>query len=87
MDLRRRAFGITLGIMNSLVFLLINYWLLFIDAQAEVLTIFSKIFYGYTFSWVGALIGTVSVFFFSFLFGVFLAWIYNLLSRLIYKQW
>jgi hypothetical protein len=87
MDLRRRAFGIALGIMNSLVFLLINYWLLFIDAQAEVLTIFSKIFYGYTFSWVGTLIGTVSVFFFSFLLGVFLAWIYNLLSRLIYKQW
>lgn len=85
MDLRRRAFGLALGTMLSISYLLGNYWLLIIDSQGDFFSKFSSFFYGYSFSWLGALVGAFWAFIYGFFFGVFLAWIYNLVSRVIYK--
>ena len=85
MDLRRRALGLALGTMLSISFLLGNYWLLLIDSQGDFFSKFSSFFYGYSFSWLGALVGAFWAFVYGFFFGVFLAWIYNAVSRIIYK--
>ena len=85
MDLRRRAFGLALGTMLATSFLLGNYWLLLIDSQGDFFSKFSSFFYGYSFSWLGALVGAFWAFVYGFSFGVFLAWIYNAVSRIIYK--
>lgn len=85
MDLRRRDIGLALGTMLATSFLLGNYWLLLIDSQGDFFSKFSSFFYGYSFSWLGALVGAFWAFVYGFFFGVFLAWIYNAVSRIIYK--
>ena len=86
MDLRRRAYGLAFGLMLGLSFLLGNYWLLFIDSQGDFFSKFSSFFFGYTFSWLGALVGFFWAFVYGFFFGVFLAWLYNSISRMIYSD-
>lgn len=86
MDLRRRAFGLALGIVLALLFLVGNYWLLFIDSQGEFFSKFSSFFFGYSFTWLGALIGTFWAFVYGFFIGVALAWLYNIISRIIYRD-
>jgi len=69
MDLRRRAFGLALGIVLALMFLAGNYWLLFIDSQGDFFSKFSSFFFGYSFTWLGALIGTFWAFDYGFSIG------------------
>ncbi|MBK7500335.1 MAG: hypothetical protein EHM44_09965 [Ignavibacteriales bacterium] len=86
MDLRRRAFGLALGIVLALMFLVGNYWLLFLDSQGDFFSKFSSFFFGYSFSWLGALIGSFWSFVYGFFIGVALAWLYNIISRMIYRN-
>ena len=86
MDLRRRAFGLALGLMFGILILFANLWLLLIDSQGDFFSKFSSFFYGYSFSWLGAVVGFFWGFVYGFFFGVALAWIYNIFSRLIYKN-
>jgi hypothetical protein len=86
MDLRRRAFGLALGLMFGLLILFANLWLLLIDSHGDFFSKFSSFFYGYSFSWLGAVVGFFWGFVYGFFFGVALAWIYNIFSRLIYKS-
>ena len=86
MDLRRRAFGLALGIVLALIFLVGNYWLLFIGSQGDFFSKFSSFFFGYSFTWLGALIGSFWSFVYGFFIGVALAWLYNVISRMIYRN-
>jgi len=86
MDLRRRAFGLALGIVLALIFLVGNYWLLFIGSQGDFFSKFSSFFFGYSFTWLGALIGSFWSFVYGFCIGVALAWLYNSISRMIYRN-
>lgn len=86
MDLRRRAFGLALGIILGGLFLIGNFWLLLIDSQGDFFSKFSSFFYGYSFSWAGAFIGAFWTFIYGFFIGVALAWLYNIISRLIYRN-
>ncbi len=86
MDLRRRAFGLALGILLALMFLVGNYWLFFIDSQGDFFSKFSSFFFGYSFTWLGALIGSFWSFVYGFFIGVALAWLYNVISRMIYRN-
>ena len=84
MDLPRRAFGLKLGLMLGLTFLLGYFWLLFIYSQGEFFLKFSSFFFGYTFFSLGAIIGFFWAFVYGFFFGDFLAWLYNTISIMIY---
>jgi hypothetical protein len=86
LDLRRRAFGLALGIMVGLFFSLTTCWLLLIDSQGDSFPKLSLLFFGYSFSWVGALIAFFWGFVYGFFFGTFLAWLYNIISRMIYNR-
>lgn len=86
MDLRRRAFGLALGIVLALMFLVGNYWLLFLDSQGDFFSKFSSFFFGYSFTWLGALVGSFWSFVYGFFIGVVLAWLYNIISRMIYRN-
>jgi hypothetical protein len=86
LHLRRRAFGLALGTMLGLSFLLGNFWLLFIDSQGDFFSKFSSFFFGYSYTWLGALIGSFWAFVYGFFFGVFLAWLYNFISVKIYRN-
>jgi len=86
LDLRRRAFGLALGTMLGLSFLLGNFWLLIIDSQGDFFSKFSSFFFGYSFTWMGAFVGFFWAFVYGFFFGVFLAWLYNIISVKIYRN-
>ena len=86
MDLRRRAFGLALGLMIGLTFLMGNICLLIIDSQEDFFAGFSPFFFGYSFTWLGALVGFFWAFVYGFFFGVFLAWLYNFISTIIYSN-
>lgn len=86
MDLRRRAFGLALGTMLGLSFLLGNFWLLIIDSQGDFFSKFSSFFFGYSFTWMGAFVGFFWAFVYGSFFGVFLAWLYNIISVKIYRN-
>jgi hypothetical protein len=85
MDLKRRAFGLALGTMLGLFFLIGTWWLLIINSQGDFFSKFSSFFFGYTFTWLGALVGFFWGFIYGFFFGVFLAWLYNIYSKVIYR--
>lgn len=86
MDLRRRAFGLALGTMLGLSFLIGNFWLLIIDSQGDFFSKFSSFFFGYSFTLMGAFVGFFWAFVYGFFFGVFLAWLYNIISVKIYRN-
>lgn len=86
MDLRRRAFGLALGIVLALIFLVGNFWLLFIDSQGDFFSKFSSFFFGYSFTWLGALIGAFWAFVYGSIIGAVFAWLYNIISRMIYRD-
>jgi hypothetical protein len=86
LDLRRRAFGLALGTMLGLSFLLGNFWLLIIDSKGDFFSKFSSFFFGYSFTWMGAFVGFFWAFVYGFFFGVFLAWLYNIISVKIYRN-
>jgi len=86
MDLRRRAFGLALGLMVGLFFSLTTCWLLLIDSNGVSFSKLSLLFFGYTLSWLGAFVAFFWGFVYGFFFGVFLAWLYNIISRMIYSN-
>jgi hypothetical protein len=86
LDLRRRAFGLAFGIMVGLFFSLTTCWFLLMDSRGDFFSKLSLLFLGYTFSWQGAAIAFFWGFIYGFFFGAFLAWLYNVISRLIYNS-
>ena len=86
MDLRRRAFGFALGTMLGLSFILGNFWLLIIDSQGDFFSKFSSFFFGYSFTWMGAFVGFFWAFVYGSIIGAVFAWLYNIISRMIYSN-
>ena len=85
MVLRKRAFGLAIGIPCGLTILLATWWLLFREAPGEMISKLSTFFIGYSYSWGGAVIGFLWAFVFGFIAGVIIAWFYNLFSKMLYK--
>ncbi|MDP2363594.1 MAG: hypothetical protein Q8M94_07475 [Ignavibacteria bacterium] len=70
MDLKKRAFGLALGTMLGLFFLIGIWWFIIFDSQGGLFSELPAFFWGYVY---------------GFFFGVFLAWLYNLFGRIIYR--
>ncbi|MCJ7553048.1 MAG: hypothetical protein MUO34_04115 [Ignavibacteriaceae bacterium] len=85
MVLRKRAFGLAIGITCGLTILLATWWLLLYGSPGAVMSKLSSFFIGYSYSWGGAIIGFLWAFVFGFIAGVIVAWFYNLFSKMLYK--
>jgi hypothetical protein len=85
MQLRKRALGISLGLVWGLTILLTTWWLLIRGNPGVITSKLAAIYIGYTFSWVGSLIGFIWGFVDGFIAGVLIAWFYNFFSKKFYK--
>ncbi len=86
MELRLRAFGLSLGILLGLVILLMTWLFLIQGMTEEFFTKLQVIFIGYSMSWGGSIIGFIWGFVYGFVGGVVIAWLYNKFSKILYKK-
>ncbi len=86
MELRKRAFGVSVGMVSGLFILLTTWLLLIIGSPGGTVSKLGVIFKGYSYSWGGALIGFLWAFVFGFVAGVLIAWFYGVCNRMFYKQ-
>lgn len=86
MTLRKRAFGLSSGVVMGLSFLFLTWFLLLRNSQGEIMSKFSLVFYGYSYSWLGGIIGFIWGLVVGFLIGVLTAWFYDLFSKMVYKE-
>lgn len=86
MTLRNRAFGLSIGVVMGISFMLLTWILLLRNSPGEIMSKFSSIFIGYSFSWTGGIIGFFWGLIVGFILGVLIAWFYNLFFKLLYKE-
>ncbi len=85
MELRKRAFGLSIGLFWGLTILLGTWWLLILGSPGEIFSKASTFYRGYSYSWGGAVIGFVWGFATGFSAGVFIAWLYGVFCKMLYK--
>ncbi len=85
MELRKRALGIALGLVWGLAIMLATWFLLLRNAPGEIISKLSTFYFGYSYSWGGAVIGFLWGFVDGFITGFLIAWIYNLVNKSINK--
>ncbi len=81
MELRKRALGISVGLIWGLTILLGTWWLLLRGNTGNIVSKLGAIYIGYTFSWGGAIIGFIWGFVDGFIAGFLIAWFYNIFSK------
>ena len=86
MEIRKRAFGLALGSFWGLVLLLGTWFLLLRGSPGEVFSKASSFYIGYSYSFGGAIIGFIYGFVTGFIAGVFIAWLYEIFSKMLYKE-
>ena len=77
MKLNIKAFALTCGILWALTMLLMTVFMVLRNDMCSFMDNFSSIYYGYTVSWSGAVIGTVWGFIDGLIGGAVFAWLYN----------
>ncbi|HKB87795.1 MAG TPA: bacteriophage holin [Ignavibacteriaceae bacterium] len=85
MELRKRALGIAVGFVWGLSVLVVTWWLLIRGAPGEIVSKLSTLYLGYSYSWGGSIIGFLWGFVDGFIGGFLIAWIYNIVNKLIPK--
>ncbi len=85
MELRRRAFGIAVGLTWGLSVLLVTWWLLLWNSTGFTISKIGSIFWGYTYSWIGGIVGFVWGFIYGFIVGFLIALFYNYSLRFFVK--
>ena len=86
MGFRRRALGLTLGLLWGLAVLLCTWWVILLGKEGELLKNLGDIYIGYDVSWVGSFIGFFWGFVDGFIGGVLIAWLYGVFSKMLYKE-
>jgi hypothetical protein len=86
MNLGKRALGLSLGLVWGFTVLLATWWLLYRGSSGVTISSLGKLYIGYTFSWIGGLIGFLWGFVDGFIGGVIVAWLYNLFNKKFYKS-
>ena len=66
MELRKRAFGLAIGLFWGLAILLGTWWILLMGASGGVFSKIAVFYVGYEVSWLGGIIG----FIWSFVIGI-----------------
>ncbi len=85
MELRKRALGLSLGLVWGLAILLCTWWFIIFEVRGEMLSNLRNVYLGYSVSWGGSFIGFIWGFVDGFIAGVLIAWFYGIFSKMIYK--
>jgi hypothetical protein len=85
MELRKRALGIAIGLVWGLAIMLGTWWMLIGGAKGDIISKLSTIYFGYTYSWGGGVVGFIWGFVDGFVCGFLVAWIYNIVNKFLSK--
>jgi len=85
MELRKRNLGFALGLTWGLGLMLGTWWLLLMGSPGGSIAKLGVFYIGYSYSFVGGIIGLIWGFVDGFICGVLIAWFYNLGFKL-FKQ-
>ena len=81
MEIRKRALGISIGLVWGLTIMMATWWQLVRNAPGNILSKLSTFYLGYSYSWGGAVIGLLWGFVDGFIAGFLIAWFYNIANR------
>ena len=76
-----RALGLTAGIFGALAIFILTWWLIIIGNDEGPITLFERIYIGYSFTPLGSIIGAVWGFFDFGIAGAIFDWLYNLINK------
>ena len=76
-----RACGLTLGIFGAFSMFFLAWWLILTGNAEGPTTLFERIYYGYSFTPIGSVIGAVWGFVDWGIAGAIFAWLYNLINK------
>ena len=76
-----RAFGLTLGIFGAASMFFLAWWLILIGNTEGPITLFERIYIGYSFTPLGSVIGASWGFVDWGIAGVIFAWLYNRINK------
>jgi hypothetical protein len=77
MKLNTKAFAMTCGIFWALTMALMTVWMVIRNDPCSFMDNFSAIYFGYTVSWSGVVIGAIWGFVDGLIGGAVFAWLYN----------
>lgn len=86
MELGRRAFGLSLGVMFGFTILFGTWWLMVAGSDAYIFSWLAIFFIGYSVTIAGSFIGLFWGFVYGFGIGFFIAWLNNTFCRMIYER-
>ena len=84
MNLRKRALGLSLGIVWGLAIFVVTI-LSRMRGMGQTLPVLRGYYLGYTVSYLGAFVGFAWGFVYGFIGGLLIAWFYDLFSKILYK--
>ena len=76
-----RSLALTTGIFGASSMFFIAWWLILIDAAEGPVTLFERLYIGYSFTPLGSVIGAVWGFVDWGIAGAIFAWLYNRISK------
>jgi hypothetical protein len=81
MQLKKRAVGLAAGIMWGLTVMLGTWFLLLMDSGGLTISKLRVFYFGYSFTFVGGIVGLLWGFIDGFICGVIFAWLYNMFAK------
>ncbi len=76
-----RSVGLTAGIFGAAAMFLLAWWLMLTGNAEGPVTLFERIYTGYSFTPMGSIIGTIWGFIDWGIAGALFAWLYNLINK------
>ena len=76
-----RSVGLTTGIFGALAMFFLAWWLMLTGNSDGPITLFERIYIGYSFTLMGSVIGALWGFVDWGIAGAFFAWLYNLIDK------
>ena len=76
-----RSVGLTAGIFGAASMFFLAWWLIFTGNAEGPITLFERIYIGYSFTPMGSIIGAAWGFVDWGIAGVLFAWLYNLINK------
>ena len=79
--LSTRAFSLTLGIFGAASMFFLSWWLILTGNAEGPITLFERMYYGYSFTPMGSVIGAIWGFVDWGIAGAIFAWLYNKINK------
>ena len=76
-----RSVGLTTGILGAFSMFLLAWWLIIIGNAEGPVTLFERVYIGYSFTPLGSVIGAIWGFVDWGIAGAIFAWLYNLINK------